>query len=232
MSGHAMYVLLVREGPEVAVAVEISTSIMAAFDPGRRGPLTSRPYGVLRCCILPRALDGSCCCYRRSPFLLARELRYLRVKRRNQTFCFVCEDTDTVLDVKRKVFAAVSQHSEDGPDNDNDGPSSAESLQLLIPAGPKQPQQEDEDDNVDEDDDDEEMMEDGNDTNIEKRRRRSSFLKDDDTLGSVRGKAAAAAPSGGKEAAEEAELLLHVVFPVADNEWEPVDVAPTIIQDS
>ena len=156
---------------------------------------------------------------------------YLRVKRRNQTFCFLCEDTDTVLDVKRKVYGAVSQHAESqdrssgDSSNGDGGPSSAESLQLLLPADPKQQQQDDDQGGDDDDDDDEEMMDD-NDNNNNRRRRKSSFLKDEDTLGSVRGKTAM------KNKEEESELVLHVVFPVADNEWESVDVAPTVIQDS
>jgi hypothetical protein len=141
------------------------------------------------------------------------------VKRKNQTFCFLCEDTDTVLDVKRRVHAAVSQHAEHEDSSGDNGPSSAESLRLLLPAGTNQQPQQGGEDNADDDGDDEEMMDDD-----DNRKKSSSFLKDDDTLGTVRGKASM------KE--EEAELVLHVVFPVADNEWEPVEVVPTAIQDS
>jgi hypothetical protein len=149
------------------------------------------------------------------------ECSYLRVKRKNQTYCFLCEDTDTILDVKRRVHAAVSQHAEHEDSSGDDGPSSAESLQLLLPAETEQQPQQGSEDNADDDGDDEEMMDDDDDDN---RKKLSSFLKDDDTLGNVRGKASM------KE--EEAELVLHVVFPVADNEWEPVEVVPTAIQDS
>lgn len=141
------------------------------------------------------------------------------MKRKNQTFCFLCEDTDTVLDVKRRVHAAVSQHAEHEDSSGDNGPSSAESLRLLLPAGTNQQPQQGGEDNADDDGDDEEMMDDD-----DNRKKSSSFLSDDDTLGTVRGKASM------KE--EEAELVLHVVFPVADNEWEPVEVVPTAIQDS
>ena len=53
--------------------------------------------------------------------------RYLRIKRHNQTFCFLCEEKDTVLSVKERVVAAANQHC--GPDEANR--ISADLLRLL-----------------------------------------------------------------------------------------------------
>ena len=36
--------------------------------------------------------------------------RYVRVKRQHQTFCFLCEPSETIRSVKEKVGAALAQH--------------------------------------------------------------------------------------------------------------------------
>ena len=53
--------------------------------------------------------------------------RYLRIKRHNQTFCFLCEAGDTVYSVKERVVAAANQHC----GNDEGNQISADLLRLL-----------------------------------------------------------------------------------------------------
>jgi len=43
--------------------------------------------------------------------------RYIRVKRRNQTFCFLCEVGDTGKIIKEKVATAANQHCGDDEAN-------------------------------------------------------------------------------------------------------------------
>jgi len=50
--------------------------------------------------------------------------RYIRVKRRHQTFCFLCDKGDTVGSLKEKVAAAAQQHKGDA--------HPAEALRLLL----------------------------------------------------------------------------------------------------
>jgi ferredoxin len=37
-------------------------------------------------------------------------IRYLRIKRRNQTFCVLCQETDTIGHVKEKLIEVMQQH--------------------------------------------------------------------------------------------------------------------------
>ena len=39
--------------------------------------------------------------------------RYIHVKRRNQTFCLLCDESDTVESLKQKIVQALQQHSTD-----------------------------------------------------------------------------------------------------------------------
>lgn len=40
----------------------------------------------------------------------ASSVRYIRIKRQNQTFCFHCSPSETVQDLKEKVVVAANQH--------------------------------------------------------------------------------------------------------------------------
>lgn len=59
----------------------------------------------------------------------------MQVKRRNQTFLFLCEATDSVRTVKERVVAAANQHcgssdDDDDDDNSNNNKISADLLRL------------------------------------------------------------------------------------------------------
>jgi hypothetical protein len=41
----------------------------------------------------------------------------VRCKRRNQTFCFLCHSSDTILSLKEKIVDAANQHCGDDPAN-------------------------------------------------------------------------------------------------------------------
>ena len=43
--------------------------------------------------------------------------RYVRIKRRNQTFCLLCDRGSTIADVKRNLEVAVKQHPGEGDDS-------------------------------------------------------------------------------------------------------------------
>ena len=49
----------------------------------------------------------------RSYIAYTHKNRYIRVKRRHQTFCFLCDKGDTVGSLKEKVAAAAQQHKGD-----------------------------------------------------------------------------------------------------------------------
>lgn len=94
---------------------------------------------------------------------------YLRVERRNQTFCLLCETSDTIASLKTQLALAASQHSTDGVD--------ADQMRLLL------------------------------DTTV---------LEDDSTI-------------AGLELKDDA--VLYLVYAVADNEYESVDVVSTAFQE-
>ena len=57
--------------------------------------------------------------------------RFIRIKRRNQTYGFLCDlSSDTVLDLKEKIVEAVNQFSSSANDNDN---VTTDSIRLLLP---------------------------------------------------------------------------------------------------
>jgi hypothetical protein len=45
--------------------------------------------------------------------------RYIRVKRRNHTFCLLCSAEDTFQIVKQKLASALQQHDPDNSNNSN-----------------------------------------------------------------------------------------------------------------
>jgi hypothetical protein len=55
------------------------------------------------------------------------DYRYIRVKRRKQTFCLLCPANDTVQTVKQKLASALQQH---GPDSSDSPDESSMRLQL------------------------------------------------------------------------------------------------------
>jgi len=94
---------------------------------------------------------------------------YIRVKRRNQTFCLLCNNSDSVQTVKEQLAMAAKQHL------DNDAVVDANDMRLLY---------------------------------------NGSVLQDDETLQDFKD-----------------DSVLHVVFKVADNEYEPVDIVSTDLQE-
>jgi hypothetical protein len=150
------------------------------------------------------------------------------VKRGSQTLCFLCPRSDTVLDLKRRACAALSQHraasagaGKEGDDaSDDEGPLAPESMQLLLPEGSPAPAKKGsgDDDGEDDDDDGDEEMSDGLTPS------RPCFLKDGRALGDLclPGKAEDGRGEGG------GQLVLHAVLAVADGEWEAARVVPTL----
>jgi hypothetical protein len=67
--------------------------------------------------------------------------RYLTIKRRNQTFCLLCEDTETIRSIQEKLAQASNQHSTatgtaGDQSSENDKPDlSADDIRLLRPPG-------------------------------------------------------------------------------------------------
>lgn len=53
------------------------------------------------------------------------------MKRKNQTYCFFCDASDTVLSLKKKIQNVLSQHPPDGKQEDD-----AIQMQLIHPDGP------------------------------------------------------------------------------------------------
>mmetsp|Transcript_26019 Transcript_26019/g.71664 ORF Transcript_26019/g.71664 Transcript_26019/m.71664 type:complete len:119 (+) Transcript_26019:160-516(+) len=53
---------------------------------------------------------------------------YLRIKRRDKTFCLLCEESDTVLSVKEKLGKIILQFGNE-QDGDDDGPPTMRLLQ-------------------------------------------------------------------------------------------------------
>jgi len=105
--------------------------------------------------------------------------RYIRIKRRNQTFCFLCNASDTVAQLKAKVAAVVKQHPAGGKASDDDDEETL-IMQLIHPES-------------------------------------TDILEDEDLL---------------SEYELKDNAVLHVVFEVADNEFETVDIQSTDLQDS
>lgn len=54
----------------------------------------------------------------------------MTIRRRNQTFCLLCDDTDTIRSIKEKLVQATNQHS---AENDDENLLSADDLRLLKP---------------------------------------------------------------------------------------------------
>jgi hypothetical protein len=108
-------------------------------------------------------------------------VRYLRIKRRNQTFCLLCQETDSFGQVKEKIVEIMQQHADIRPEQ---GSAVADEMRL-IEASHGDPINDAYDD----------------DTTIQ-----AAQLKDDQ--------------------------VLYLVFRIADNEYEPVEIISTDLQDA
>jgi len=93
---------------------------------------------------------------------------YIRIKRRNQTFCLLCNNTDSIQSVKEQLAMAAKQHLDDAE-------VGADDMRLLW---------------------------------------NDSILHDTDTLHELKD-----------------DSVLHLVFKVADNEYESVDIVTTELQE-
>ena len=93
---------------------------------------------------------------------------YIRIKRRNQTFCLLCNHTDSIQSVKEQLAMATKQHMDDAA-------VGAEDMRLLW---------------------------------------NDSILQDSDTLRELKD-----------------DCVLHLVFKVADDEYESVDIVSTDLQE-
>jgi hypothetical protein len=108
-------------------------------------------------------------------------LRYLRIKRRNQTFCVLCQETDSIGQVKEKIVEIMQQHADLRPAQG----SPAATEMRLIKASNGEPI--------------------------------SDSSDDDNTI---------------QAAQFKDDQVLHLVFHIADNGYEPVEIISTDLQEA
>jgi hypothetical protein len=132
--------------------------------------------------------------------------RFIRIKRRNQTYGFLCDlSSDTVLDLKEKIVEAVNQFSSSENDNEN---VTADSIRLLLP-------------------DQSTILEDSN-----LLQEYEDDLKNSKKSQQQRGSSSTAPPPP-PSSSSQFDALLYLIFKVTDDdEYEAIDIISTEMEDA